>query len=188
LTVDDTESHSDSRWEPEWPMGDPATLMYWLEEGGAERLGRDLNRWLGVIFYASSAIWHDSTDADRRAFRDVALEAIAAGRRVGGIPADVGIEKEIYSRMSYLRNSAESLDWRRSEMARILNMFVNSAPMDISDTRAKARTWHHQPVSVIKSLRQVKVLLTLMEPGLQYLDTAGHGTLREWLDAVAELP
>jgi hypothetical protein len=30
------ESGSEPGAEPEWPRGDPASLMWWLEEGGAE--------------------------------------------------------------------------------------------------------------------------------------------------------
>ena len=175
--------------EPEWPMGDPASLMWWLEEGGAERLGRDMNKWLGVIFYASSMIRDASNAAERKAFRDVALAATAAGRRVGGLRDNVYTEKMIYIRMSYIRNSDEDLAWRRSEMDRVLDCFLVSLPMDIASARDKSRNWwEEQPNSVIKSLRQIKTLLKLMRPGGQYLADDRREILEEWLSILPLLP
>jgi TRAP-type C4-dicarboxylate transport system substrate-binding protein len=112
-----------------------------------------MNKWLGVIFHASSMIWHASSAAERKAFRDVALAATAAGRRVGGLRDKVYTEKMIYIRMSYIHNSDEDPAWRRSEMDRVLDCFLESLPMDISSAHDKSRNWwEEQPNGVIKSL------------------------------------
>jgi hypothetical protein len=165
-------SAADNRpsWEPDWPADDPAALRWWLEEGGWEKLDRNLNAWLGVIFHAASRIWGSPTGAEREAFRDVALSAIDAGRRIGVLPEAVCAEKEIYARMCYLRNSRAGLTWRRREMARIADVFLGSFAMDIGVARDKVLAWREEPVSVIKSLRETKNLLKLMEPGIGYLD------------------
>lgn len=131
--------------------------MWWLEEGGAERIGRDMNEWVGVIFYASSMIRHADSAAERKAFRDVALAATAAGRRMGGLSEEMYFEKIIYTRMSYIRSSDEPPEWRGSEMARVLDSFLESLPMDIESARCKSRDWRGQPVRVIRSLRNIKL-------------------------------
>ena len=61
---------------PDWPRGDAAALKWWLEEGGEEKLGQNVNKWLGVIDHASLRIWGAATSAERRAFHDTALAAI----------------------------------------------------------------------------------------------------------------
>jgi hypothetical protein len=175
--------------EPEWPMDDPASLMWWLEEGGAERLGRDVNKWLGVIFHASFMIRDASSAPERKAFRDVALAATVAGRRVGGLRDNVYTEKIIYIRMSYIRYSDEDLAWRRSEMDRVLDCFLESLPMDVASARDKSRNWwREQPVSVIKSLREIKTLLKLMASGAEYLADDRREILEEWFSILPLLP
>ena len=170
-------------------MDDPASLMWWLEEGGAERLGRDMNKWLGVIFYASSMIRDAFSAAERKAFRDVALAAAAAGWRMGALRDNVYTEKMIYIRMSYIRTSDEDLAWRRSEMGRVLDCFLESLPMDIASARDKSRNWwERQPNSVILSLRQTKTLLKLMQPGAEYLADDRREILEEWLSIRPLLP
>jgi hypothetical protein len=63
-------------------MDDPGALLQWLEDYGTERLGREVNGWIGLISYASSMIREAASEADRRGFRDVALAAADAGRRL----------------------------------------------------------------------------------------------------------
>lgn len=174
--------------EPEWPTGDPVALQWWLEEGGTEKLGSNMNAWLGVISHASSRIWGASSGEECRAFRDVALAAIDAGRRMGALSPSVSTEKEIYVRMSYLRNSAESLTWRRNEMSGIADVFFGSLQLDIDAVRDKSRTWREEPVSVVKSLREIKTILKLIEPGIGYLAPDSAKRVDEWLKIRPLLP
>jgi hypothetical protein len=178
----------DSELDIEWPQGDPAALMWWLEEGGAQRLGRNTNKWLGVIFYASSMIRNTPDAAERRAYRDVALAAIEMGQRTGGLSEDMRVEKVIYARMSYIRASEEGPEWRRGEMGRVAETFLDWVPMDIETARSKSEIWMEQPLDVVKSLRRIKTLLKLMQPGVAYLTGDLRQTLNEWLSLAPLLP
>jgi hypothetical protein len=179
----------DSTCETEWPVGDgPDALRWWFEEDGESKLGSNLNKWLGFISYASSLIWSTPDETDRRAFREVALAAIEEGRRAKAIPDRLAIEREIYARMSYLRNSDASAAWQREEMGCVLDIFTRSLPMDIGCARNIVKSWRDQPVSVVKSLRFIKNLLGLMEPGECYLGDDVPAVLQDWLDLRPELP
>lgn len=184
-----------SQWEPEWPTDDPAALMWWLEEGGIETLGRDVNAWIGLIFYASSRISAELSPAERRAFRDAALAAIDAGRRVGTLPQRVCVEKEIYARMSYIRASTEALPWLSAEMARVLDIFLRSLPMDVTAARERSIDWRNHPerwgkqdVHDIIALRDIKMLLHLIEPGTKLLSPSQRAILEEWQSLSGLLP
>jgi hypothetical protein len=116
--------------------------------------------------------------AERRAFRDAALAAIDAGRRVGVLPQRAFIEKEVYARMSYIRISTETLPWLSAEMARVLDTFLRSLPMDVAAARERSAGWREHPegwsehdVHDIIALRDVKTLLHLIEPGTKVLST-----------------
>lgn len=169
-------------------MGSPSALMQWLNEGGTETLGREANRWISLIFYASWMIREAVNAAERKAFRDVALAAADAGRRMGALPASMYLERVIYIRMSYLRTSDEDPAWQYQEMGHVLNIFLDSLPMDLVSARAKSQAWRGQPIQVIKSLRNIKNLLRLMEPGSAYLGDDQRETLEEWLRIRPELP
>lgn len=148
-----------------------------------------VDRYLPATGLISSYEDSASSAAERKAFRDVALAVTVAGRRVGGLRDKVYTEKMIYIRMSYIRNSDEDLAWRRSEMDRVLDCFLESLPMDTASARDKSRNWwEQQPVSVIKSLREVKTLLKLMEPGAGYLADDRREILEEWLSVLPLLP
>lgn len=188
-------TESPSPWDPEWPTDDPAALMSWLEEGGVEALGRNVNAWLGVIFYASSQILAEWSAPERRAFRDAALAAIDAGRRAGALPQRVWVEKEIYARMSYIRASTETLPCLRAEMARVLDTFLSSLPMDIAAARERSIDWRDHPerwgeqdVKDISALRNTKTLLHLIEPGTEFLSPDQRAILQPWQDISGLLP
>lgn len=184
-----------SQWEPEWPTDDPAALVWWLEEGGVKALGRDVNAWIGVIFYASSRISAELSAAERRAFRDAALAAIDAGRRAGALPQRVYVEKEIYARMSYIRVATETLPRLRAEMTLVLDTFLSSLPMDVAAAREKSIDWRDHPerwgeqdVQDIIALRDIKMLLRLIEPGTELLSPGQRAILQEWHDIKGLLP
>jgi hypothetical protein len=186
--MDNVYAGNGADWEPRWPTGDPAALIWWLEEGGQAQFGRNLNKWLGLLHYTSSQIWSVSSSSDRKKFREAALTALEAGRNSGAIPSDVYTEQEIYIRMSYFRNSDDSLSWRKTEMEQIVDIFIRSIPMDITSAREKCKLWRNQPISVIKSLRNAKNLLALIEPGISLLDGDKSTLLMDWLKIRPQLP
>lgn len=184
-----------SQWEPEWPTDDPAALMWWLEEGGVEALGRRANAWIGLISYASLQISAELSAAERQAFRDVAIAAIDAGRRVGALPRSVCVEKEIYARMSYIRVSTETVPRLRAEMDLVLDTFLSSLPMDVAAARERSIDWRDHPerwgeqdVQDIVALRAVKMLLRLIEPGTELLSPGRRAILQEWQNISGLLP
>lgn len=174
--------------EPEWPMDNPGSLLRWLENNGRKGLGREVNRWIGLISYASSMIREAASGADRRGFRDVALAAADAGRRLSVLSESVYLERAVYARMFYLRTSNETPDWQRREMEGVLNLFLDSVPMDLSAARDTSRDWQAQPIQVVKSLRETKIVLNLMKPGEALLPAGPRETLEEWLSLLPQLP
>jgi len=173
---------------PDWPADDAAALAWWLEEGGKERLGRDTNKWIGVIDYAALRIRGSETPEDRKAFRDLAVVATDAGWAQKALPRKVYVEKQIYARMSYVRLEDAAISWRRDEMARIFDLFLQQIPIIIESAREKSKNWQERPVTIVIALREIKTLLGLMNPGVEYLDGERADLLAEWLKIRPLLP
>jgi hypothetical protein len=173
---------------PDWPADDAAALGWWLEEGGKERLGRDTNRWIGVIDHAALRVRGSQTPEERKAFRDLAVAATDAGWAQKAIPRKVYAEKQIHARMSYIRLDDADISWRRDEMARILDLFLQQVPIIIESAREKSKNWQERPVAIIAALREIKTLLGLMSSGAEYLDGERAELLAEWLKIRPLLP
>lgn len=173
---------------PDWPADDAAALSWWLREGGAEELGRSVNKWLAVIDNASLKIWGARTNEGRRAFREVALQAINIGRDSGVIPKAVAAEKEIHARMAYVRGSDADNISRSDEMAAVIDVFLASIPMDLAAAETSALSWRNAPAPVIKSLRNIKTWLKLIEPGIEYTTPDYRTLLNGWFDLMPMLP
>jgi hypothetical protein len=176
-----------------WSGDDPEALMRWFHERGALELGRDVNKWLSVIYASSFMIWSDPDVIRRKAFRDAALAVTEAARSGRALPDSVITEKIIYIRMSYLANSDESPAWRHTEMAEIFDIFLDWLPVDIDSARtiasqAGSHGWRSQPIEVVKALRNIKAFLNLLQPGGDYLDNARRAMLDSWLSLLPKLP
>jgi hypothetical protein len=185
---ENNESASTNAHGTSWPMDDAASLSWWLEEGGWRILGRNANKWLGVIDYAALQVRGAATSAERVAFRDVALEAIVIGRNSGILPAGIAAEKEIHARMAYIRDPSCHISARQKEMTKVVEAFCASAPMSLGDAQREAQTWPTPSPAIIKSLRNVKSCLKLMEPGIEYLDDERQALLGRWLELLPILP
>lgn len=172
----------------DWPTGDAAALAFWLDEGGRERLGRDPNKWIGLIDYVSLQIRGAETPEERRAFRDLAVAATDAGLAQRGLPRSVYVEKQFHARIGYLRLDDTDLSWRREEMARIFDLFRLQAPVIIESAREKSKNWQERPATIIVALREIKTLLGLMSFGTDYLDGERADLLEEWLKIRPLLP
>jgi hypothetical protein len=107
---------------------------------------------------------------------------------MSALSATVCAEKTIYIWMSYIRTSGEDGETRRREMTDVLNVFLEWLPMDIGSARGKSGTWRDQRIEVIKSLRNIKTFLNLMEPGAAYLAPDEREVLDEWLGIRPALP
>ena len=67
-------------------------------------------------------------------------------------------------------------------------VFLASVPMDSPTARATARCWQDAPISDIRSLRNVKTWLKLIEPGVEYLAEDQRASLSGWLKLLPMLP
>jgi hypothetical protein len=173
---------------PDWPTDGAAALALWLEEGGTERLGRDANKWIGLIDYASLRVRGSETPGERRAFRDLAVAATDAGWVRKGLPRSVYAEKQIHARMIYLRLDDVDVSWRRDEMARIFDLFLQQVPLIIESARERTKNWQERPATLVAGLREIKTLLGLMSSGAEYLDRERANLLGEWLKVRPLLP
>jgi hypothetical protein len=178
---------SSSLPSPAWATDDPNALSRWLESSAAKELGREVNRWIGVIESAAFMIWNSPDPLVRRKFRDAALLALEKGRQNEALPDAVYVERMIYVRMSYLRNSDEGQGWLQQEMSEVFDFFV--AAVRVNAASAK-ETLDRGSLSLneMKNLRRVRSLLNLMRPGLQYLTGSRHAAFDDWLEISPQLP
>lgn len=166
---------------PDWPTGDAAALTFWLEEERKERLGREPNKWIGVIDYASLQIRGSETPGERRAFRDLAVAAADAGWAQRGLPRSVYVEKQIHARITYIRLDDADASWRRDEMAQIFDLCRQQVPLVMESAHEKSKDWQERPATIVAALREIKTLLGLMSFGAEYLDGERANLLEEWL-------
>jgi hypothetical protein len=180
---------------PGWPADDPAALRQWLESKGAGELGLTQNNWATLIFLCTSRIGEAHDPGERRAYRDTALAALEAGRRVGALDDAYYTEQAIYTRMSYLRHSGHDDSWRRAEMAQVADIFLTWLPVSLEDARDMSARWREQPREILSlhraeilSLRRAKTFLKLIEPGASYLTGRREQLISDWLSAMPQLP
>jgi hypothetical protein len=174
---------------PDWPADDAAALGGWLKERGRDRLGRNTNAWLGLIFQASlHSGFPDISPEERKAFRDVAVAAVDEGWACQALPRDVYAEKQILVRMSYLRQDGVDAAWRQDEMTQVFDFFLEQVPLIMDTYREKSGNWQRKPVFIILAMRRIKTLLGLMSDGTQYLDGERASLFEEWVKIRPFLP
>jgi hypothetical protein len=162
--------------------------MWWLDEQGEEALSNDVNKWIGVIDYASLRIRASSTPGERKEFRDVAIAATSAGWNLRALPRKIYAEKQIYIRMSYIRSGGLDVPRKRQEMEQVMDFFLEQAPLIMESAREKSANWKERPSSIIVALREIKMLLGIMSAGAELLDDDRRKLLTEWLKIRPLLP
>jgi hypothetical protein len=80
-------------------------------------------------------------------------------------------------------------------MARVLDTFLSSLPMDVAAARERSIDWRDHPerwseqdVKDISALRNTKTLLHLIEPGAEFLSPDQRAILQPWQDISGLLP
>ncbi|HEY1626147.1 MAG TPA: hypothetical protein VGG16_20345 [Streptosporangiaceae bacterium] len=167
---------------------DPEAMAHWFDSRGMQEMGIAENAWSRFLYVCSQGIRTALRDKDRKTFRALMLRALDAGRSAGALSFDRYTEQSIYARITYIRNSEESPEWRAQEMAYVLQLFLEWAHTDVENVRIRAASWREASKEEILALRRMKTYLELIDGGAEYFDSESYAIFNDWRSLIPILP
>jgi hypothetical protein len=131
----------------------------------------------------------DLPDEERIRWGALAVEAARRKHSEGGVAEVESVAEEVLSRSYMIKNFGPGDADSVRDPADLLSRAVAVIGREREEISRAADDWRRQPVGEIRSLRQVKNILTPLRAVLDHLDEGSvRQDLRAWLDLIPKLP